>query len=249
MKNLVTAIALLLLPFCPSLLSAEELPAPLIAVAANFTGAMEKIAAAYEKESGVKLRTVFSSTGKLYAQIKNGAPYDLFLAADAHRPELLAAAGLCGEPFVYATGEAVLWTKNLDLAGEKNWPAVVGKAGLGKIAIASPETAPYGAAAMKALEKAGLRPPVESRLVYGHNVAQPFQFAYQGSVELAFTAHSLALSDPGREGISWPMPEAPPVVQKGCAVKGKGHDEAVKKFLAFFQQAETGKILREFGYK
>ncbi len=249
MKNLIPTLALALTLGLSSPLAAEELPAPIIAVAANFTGAMEKIAAAYQNQTGRKLQMVYSSTGKLYAQIKNGAPYDLFLAADVKRPEILAEQGICAAPFIYATGEAVLWTRNTALAGEKNWQEVVGKIGAEKIAISTPETAPYGAAAMSALEKTGLRPLIESRLVYGQNVTQPFQFAYQGSVELGFTALSLALSEHGREGIFWRIPEAPPVVQKGCVIKGRAHIEAVTAFLDFFRQPSTRTILAEFGYK
>lgn len=249
MKNLIPALALLLLPFFPSRLPAAEAPAPMIAVAANFAGAMEKIVAAYQAQTGIKLRTVYSATGTLYAQIKNGAPYDLFLAADALRPELLAEAGLCTAPFIYATGAAVLWSKNAALAGEKHWQDVVVRADVQKIAISSPETAPYGAAVMAALKKTGLLPQVEKRLVYGQNVAQAFQFAYHGSTTLGFTALSLALSDKGRAGIFWSLPEAPPVVQKGCLITTGTEQEATQTFLEFFRRESTRRILDEFGYK
>jgi molybdate transport system substrate-binding protein len=249
MKNLIPALALVLLAFSPSRLPAAEAEAPMIAVAANFAGAMAKIAAAYQAQTGVKVRTVYSSTGTLYAQIKNGAPYDLLLAADARRPELLAAAGLCAEPFIYATGAAVLWTKNAAFAGEKRWQDVVVRAEVQKIAISAPETAPYGAAAMTALKKTGLLPQVDRRLVYGQNVGQAFQFAYHGSTSLGFTALALARSDKGRAGIFWAVPEAPAVVQKGCLVTTGAAPAATQAFLAFFHREGARHILNELGYK
>lgn len=249
MKSMILGIAVLTAALIATPLRAAEPAAPTIAVAANFMGAMEKIVAAYERENGAKLQAVYSSTGKLYAQIRNGAPYDLFLAADARRPELLAAEGLCSESFTYATGEAVLWSRNLALASEKTWQNAVLKAGVKKIAISSPATAPYGAVAMAALEKEGLLPLVKSRLVYAHNVAQPFQFAHQGSVELGFTALSLALSDKGREGIFWRLPEAALVVQKGCIISKTTHGDEMAALLNFFKQQSVQSILNEFGYQ
>jgi len=248
MKKTIFGIAILI-AVAPGQIRAAEQAAPLVAVAANFTGAMAKIAATYKNESGKELQMVYSSTGKLYAQIRNGAPFDLFLAADQRRPDLLAEEGLCATPFIYATGQAVLWTKDTGTAGAKNWQEAIAYNQAGKIAISTPETAPYGAAAMAALEKAELRGRVDSRLVYGHNVAQAFQFAYQGSAELSFTALSLALSSQGAEGRYWPIPEAPAVVQKGCAVKKSSHAEAIAEFLDFLQRDEAKTVLAELGYK
>jgi len=249
MKSMIFGIAFLITAMAIPPLRAAEPPSPIIAVAANFTGAMEKIGAAYEKETGTRLQMVYSSTGKLYAQIKNGAPYDLFLAADARRPELLAEEGICEEPFIYATGAAVLWTGNAALAGIKGWQEVIARGEVGKIAISSPETAPYGAAALAALDKAGLLPLVEDKLVYGQNVAQAFQFANSGSAGLGFTALSLARSDQGRIGIFWPIPEAEAVVQKGCLIKNRNSEESVKALLAFLHRENARAILTEYGYK
>lgn len=248
MKNIVLSIAVLFLGLSTSPLLAKE-QAPMVAVAANFMGAMEKIVAAYETETGMKLQTVYSSTGKLYAQIKQGAPYDLFFAADAERPELLAQEGLCEEPFVYAIGEAVLWTKNKSLADAKHWQDVIVRDDIKIIAVSSPQTAPYGAAAFEALNRKEILPLIENKLVYGHNVAQPFQFAFHGSVDIGFTALSLALSDKGKQGVYWPIPEAEKVVQKACVVKSTKNNHSVGAFLAFFHLPDTRNILNEFGYK
>lgn len=226
-----------------------EASTPLIAVAANFSGAMERIGAAYEKETGERVRTVYAATGKLYAQIKNGAPYDIFLAADGQRPELLAAEGFCREAFVYATGQAVLWTGNPALAGAKRWQDAVNRPGVARIAIPAPEAAPYGAAALAAIRQEGLFEPLENKLVYGQNVAQPLQFAYQGAADLGFTALSLALSDKGKEGHYWLMPQAPVVVQKACVVKASANLASTTRFLGFFRSPVTAGILAEFGYR
>lgn len=249
MKNIVLSIAVLFLGLSASPLFAEERPAPMVAVASNFMGAMEKITAAYEAETGVKLQTVYSSTGKLYAQVKQGAPYDLFFAADAKRPEILAEKGLCEEPFVYAAGEAVLWTKNKALADSKYWQDVVVRDDINKIAVSSPQTAPYGATAFTAVSKEKLWPAVNNKLVYGHNVAQAFQYAFHGSADIGFTALSLALSEKGKQGVYWRMPEAEPVVQKACVIKKTKNKHGVAAFLDFFHQPGTKTIQNKFGYK
>lgn len=249
MKNIVLSIAVLFLGLSAYPLFAEERQAPMVAVASNFMGAMEKITAAYEAKTGVKLQTVYSSTGKLYAQVKQGAPYDLFFAADAKRPEILAEEGLCEEPFVYAAGEAVLWTKNKALADSKYWQDVVVRDDINKIAVSNPQTAPYGAAAFEALNRNGILSLIENKLVYGHNVAQPFQYAFHGSVDIGFTALSLALSEKGKQGVYWRMQEAEPVVQKGCVIKKTKNKHGVEAFLAFFRQPGTKTIQNEFGYK
>ena len=248
MKNIVLSIAIILSGLLTPPAHAKE-QAPMVAVASNFMGAMEKIAAVYEAENGVKLQAVYSSTGKLYAQIKKGAPYDIFFAADAERPELLARESLCADPFVYATGEAVLWTKNNKFDNAEQWQDVVGREEIKNIAVASPQTAPYGAAAYAALTKRELWPAVKSKLVYGHNVAQTFQFAFHGSADIGFTALSLAISDKGKQGKYWRIPEAESVMQKACVVKRSEKHDGVLAFLAFFELESTQSILNEFGYK
>ncbi len=249
MKNIALCTALLLSGLFASPLPAEESPALTIAVASNFMEAMDAIVAAYEVQTGKKVQTVYSSTGKLYVQITNGAPYDLFLAADAERPELLAKEVLCEEPFVYAVGEAVLWSKNTSLAVEQHWQDVVVRDDIRKIAVSSPQTAPYGAAALAAVKGKVFAAAIEKKLVYGQNVAQAFQFAFHGSADLAFTALSFALSNEGRRGVYWQIPEAEKVVQKGCVPKGTKNKDGVAAFLDFFHGQRARSILTEFGYK
>ncbi|MBU0482550.1 MAG: molybdate ABC transporter substrate-binding protein [Proteobacteria bacterium] len=249
MKIPAIPIAVVWVILCAFPLAAAERQVVMIATAANFMGAMEKISEVYHAETGSRVETVYSSTGKLYAQIKKGAPYDLFLAADARRPELLAEEGVCAESFVYATGEVVLWTGNRSFADAENWQQVILNEGVRRISVSTPETAPYGAAAFAALEEKGFLPRLRDRLVYGQNVAQAFQFAVHGSTDLGLIALSLALSEKGRPGFFWRVPEAPKIVQKGCVVTGGDNEEAARDFLEFMR-GETGRtVLHEFGYR
>ena len=200
-----------------------------VAVATNFIPAMDEIAGRYEAETGTRIKCSSSATGILYAQIVNRAPYDLFLAADEKRPELLYQQGLCEEPFIYASGRVVLWSWRADLDETENWRRVTVRDDISRIAMANPETAPYGAATLGAMEKTGLDQKLQRRLVYGQNIGQTFQYGQQRVADLAFVALSLALSEHGRKGKTWDLPEAPPVVQQGCILKAAAaQDHAVQ---------------------
>ena len=220
-----------------------------MAVATNFISTMEELAGHYEKETGITLKRSSSATGVLYAQILNGAPYDLFLAADEVRPKLLHRQGLCEEPFVYAGGRVVLWSSRKDLDESADWQQVIIGNNISRIAMANPETAPYGAAAMKALVRAGITEQVKKRLVYGQNVGQAFQYGHQGAVDMAFVALSFALSEQGRNGRTWLVPEAPPVIQKGCLVKNSANKDSAKKLISYLRTEKAQNILYESGYQ
>ena len=127
-----------------------------VAVAANFISAFKEMAADFEAKTKIKVEGTFSSTGNLYSQITNGAPYDLFLSADEERPAKLSKDGAADAPFIYAKGQAVLWSANKDFCKAKTWQDALKNEQVKKIAIANTQTAPYGAAAKKALEKVGM---------------------------------------------------------------------------------------------
>ncbi len=127
-----------------------------VGVAANFISAFKEIAADFEAKTGVKVEATFSSTGNLYSQIKNGAPYDMFLSADEKRPDLLQKEGWTEGTFIYARGQAILWSANKDFCKAATWQDALKNNQIKKIAIANPVTAPYGAAAKVALQKAGI---------------------------------------------------------------------------------------------
>lgn len=248
MKNnpiiMVLAAALFLPLISTTSGKAEELT---VAVAANFTGPMKQIAVLFTKKTGVEVLPSYASTGKLYALINNGAPFDVFLAADQKRPELLHQHGLASKPMIYAKGQAVLWTSRSDACAGHTWQEALESSQFKRIAIATPKLAPYGAAAMAALQpplKAGLL----DRLVYGQNVTQSFQYA-EKATDAGFTALSIALSDRGRKGCYWLIKEAPLVKQSACIIKSTGHRKAAKAFFAFLLSNRSRPVLTKFGYK
>jgi molybdate transport system substrate-binding protein len=159
-----------------------------VAVASNFSNVASELAARFAGETGVSVRLVPGSTGKLYAQVLSGAPFDIFLAADDKRPALLEEAGLIveGSRFAYATGALVLWSRSHD-----DCDRALRDAAAGHVAIANPAVAPYGFAARQYLETKGLWAAVAPRLVYGENVMQAAQFVATGNAGLGFIARSL----------------------------------------------------------
>jgi molybdate transport system substrate-binding protein len=220
-----------------------------VAVAANFITAFQDISRSFVAKTGVSGEATDSSTGQLYAQIMSGAPYDLFLSADEEKPDLLHRAGRAEVPFVYATGHVVLWTIRNDLCSVANWREVLAKPGLKKIAVANPKTAPYGAASMTALKNTNILENVQERLVFAQNIAQAFQYAATGSVDVGFIALSSALSEEGRKGCFYSVDEAPPIVQSACLLKRTTRQKAAGEFIRFLSSDEANAIKREYGYR
>ena len=203
----------------------------------------------FQEETDLEVVTTYASTGKLFSQIIEGAPYDLFLAADERRPHLLYEKGLADEPFVYAEGRVVLWTAKKELCGASNWQEVLSRNGVRKIAVANTETAPYGTAAMQALKSAGLWDAHRTRLVFPQTVAQAFQYAVTEAADLGFCACSSALSEEGRKGCYYLIPEAPSIIQAACVLTGTAHRESAERFAAFLLSAEATKVKECYGYK
>jgi molybdate transport system substrate-binding protein len=223
-----------------------------VAVAANVTAPMRKIAAAFERDTGHKAVLAFGSTGRFHAQVKSGAPFEVLLAADQETPARLEQEGaaVAGTRFTYATGRLVLWSATpgvVDAGGQ-----VLRQPGNGKIAIADPRLAPYGAAAMQVLHALGVAEAVRSRLVQGENVAQAWQFASTGNAPLGFVALSQVMVD-GRiaHGSAWIVPAAlhAPLRQDAVLlVAGKGHPAALA-LLAYLRSDTARAILRAYGYE
>src|SRR5512142_2979581 len=178
-----------------------------VAVAANFSAPIERIAALFQQESGHTLKVSLGSSGKFYSQIKAGAPFDVFLSADEKNPQLLEDEGLAvkGSRFVYALGKLVLWSAQPGYVDARG--AVLGKGGYSKIAYADPKLAPYGLAAQETLQKMKLWDKVQGKLVTGESIGQAYQFAASGNAELAFIALSQVTKD-GKvsEGSYWLVP-------------------------------------------
>jgi molybdate transport system substrate-binding protein len=221
------------------------------AVAANFTAPMQQIAALFEKDSGHKVKLSFGSSGKFTAQIKQGAPFDVFLAADEKNPMLLEKEGLAveGSRFVYALGKLVLWSAKPGFVDDKG--AVLGKGDFNKLAYADPKLAPYGMAAKETLDALGLWSKVESKMVTGESIAQTYQFAATGNAEMAFVALSQITKD-GKvtEGSWWVIPADKYNPIKQCAVQLTAAKDpvAAKAFLAYLKSDKAEAIIRSFGY-
>lgn len=236
----------LLLVFHFGNLSAAELH---IAVAANFATSMRDIAKEYEKKSAHKVKLSSGSSGKLYAQIKHGAPFDLFFAADTLRPQLLEQQGIAvaGSRFTYAIGQLILWSPQVgfvDARGE-----VLKGDGFHHLAIANPKLAPYGDAASAVLQHLGIWNTLRGRMVRGENIAQTFQFVQSGNAELGFVALSqLTKADGLIAGSYWLIPEKlyTPIEQQAVILSNK---PAATEFMAFIQSREMRSLIQSHGYK
>ena len=225
--------------------AAESLKA---AVAANFMVPFQEIAAAFEEQTKIKVEATYSSTGNLYGQIINGAPYDVFLSADEEAPRSLFEKGLGEKPLLYATGRVVLWGSGKEICGAKNWKEALKRNGVKKIAIANPVTAPYGAAAEAALKKSGLWTGIEGRLVTAQNVGQSFQYAVTGGTDGSFCALSAALSEPGARGCYYLIDEAPAIRQAASVLARTARKSDASRFLTFLNSPKALEIKKRYGY-
>jgi molybdate transport system substrate-binding protein len=222
-----------------------------IAVAANFTVPINKLAADFEKETGYKLMLTIGSTGRFYAQIKNGGPFDILMAADDETPKKLEQEGfgVAGSRFTYATGKLVLWSPKpgfVDAKGE-----VLKKGGFSHLAVANPKLAPYGLAAIDTLKSLGLHDALQPKLVFGENIAQTYQFAASGSAELGFVALSQVMENGKlKSGSAWMVPATmhSPIRQDAILlVNGKGK-EAANAWMRYLKSDKAKEVVRRFGY-
>jgi molybdate transport system substrate-binding protein len=230
-----------------ALVNAEEVKA---AVAANFTAAIKKLAPLYEKKTGNTLVASFGATGQLYAQIINGAPFDIFLAADDTTPKKLIADGkaIDSSYFVYARGQLALWSSASNFVDDKG--AVLKSDKIGKIAIANPKAAPYGQAAIETLASLKLLEPLQPKFVIGENIAQTQQFVSSGNAPLGFIALAQVKALPANaSGSYWVVPEElhRPIDQAAVLLKSQ-HAAAAQSFLAFLKSPEAIAIIHELGY-
>jgi len=222
-----------------------------VAVAANFTAPMQKIALAFEQDSGHKIVAAYGSTGKFYAQIKNGAPFDVMLTADDETPIKLVAesAAVAGTQFTYAIGKLVLWSAKpalVDGAGE-----VLKKGAFDHIALANPQLAPYGAAAVQTMKALGVWETLQPKVVTAESIAQSYQFISSGNALLGFVALSQVLKDGKIEGSVWLVPTKlyRPIRQDAVILeKGKGKPAALA-LMKFLKGAKAQAIIKSFGYE
>lgn len=218
-----------------------------VAVAANFTAAAKEIAAKYQATTGDTAVLSFGSTGQLFTQIAQGAPFQVFLAADQARPEKAVTDGLAvaGSRFTYATGKIVLYSKAADLV---TGPETLKTAAFDKIAIANPKTAPYGAAAVQTMEKLGIYAALEPKIVQGGNIAQTYQFVATGTAELGFVALSQLADVDG--GSRWPVPQDlyDTIAQDAVLLTTGEDNSAASGFLAFLKGPEARAVIERYGY-
>lgn len=248
-RRLYTTVSTVLIIIFFSLSSAWAGEKLIVAVAANFILPSQELVRMFEDKTGVEVDATYTSTGKLYSQIIKGAPYDLFLAADEKRPDLLYEQGLADKPFVYAKGCVVLWTAKKEFCGGTDWQEVVKRKDVRKIAIANTETAPYGTAAMSALKNAGLWDPHMAQFVFPQTVAQAFQYACTEAADIGFCAYSSALSEDGKKGCVYMIPEAPAIIQAACVLTGTGNRKAAEQFAEFLTSDEARAVKERYGYK
>lgn len=222
-----------------------------VAVAANFTAPMTAIAAEFARDTGHTARLAFGSSGKFYAQIRNGAPFQVFLSADDAKPAKLEQEGMtvAGSRFTYAVGTLVLWSAK---AGFVDDQVVVLKRGdYNRLAIANPKLAPYGAAAMEVLAALGVQEAAAPKLVQGENIAQTYQFALSGNADLGFVALSQVMQD-GRisSGSAWVVPSSmhQPIRQDAVLLSSGKDNAAAAALMKYLQGDKVRAIIRSYGY-
>ena len=245
-RNLISAVSLVLacIPAHAGVVRA--------AVASNFSAPMGQIVALFQKESGHTVNVSPGSSGKLYTQIKGGAPFDVFLAADDETPKKLAQEGLAaaGSRFVYATGRLVLWSAQPGFVDNKG--AVLNNGNFNRLAIADPKLAPYGMAAKETLERLVMWNAMQRKLVKGENITQTYQFVATENAELGFVALSQIMQD-GKvaQGSWWLVPSEmhKPLRQSAVLLVGAKDEAAARAFLAFLKGPKAATVMRGYGYE
>ncbi len=243
-QRLLALAVVLAAAVAPRLTAADTVHA---AVAANFTGAANEIGSAFAAATGHEVMYSFGATGQLYAQITQGAPFDVFLAADRERPGQAEREGYAvpGSRFTYATGAIVLYSADPALVSGAD---TLRRADFTRLAIANPATAPYGHAAIEALKALGVYEALAGRIVQGNNIAQVYQFVATGNAELGFVAQAqVAIRDGGSR---WPVPSGlyPAIAQDAVLLNSARGNEAARAFLDFLRGDAAREIKSRYGY-
>ena len=229
-------------------LHAEEVT---VAVAANFSAPAQKIAAAFAAATGHKAIVVVGSTGKLYAQIKNGAPFQVLLSADDETPTRMGKerGGVAASQFTYATGRLVLWSRQAGVVDDKG--EVLRSGQFAHLALADPKLAPYGAAAVDVMSKLGLTASLQPKLVQGESIGQAYQFVFTGNATLGFVALSQVMVQ-GKitEGSAWVVPASmhSPLRQDAIVLNAGKNSAAASAFMAYLRSDAAKAVIRSFGY-
>jgi len=223
-----------------------------VAVAANFTGPMQVISALFERDTGHKASLAFGATGKFYAQISNGAPFEVLLSADDETPAKLVKEGnaVAGTPFTYAIGKLVLWSADPKLVDAKG--AVLKKGGFKHLALANPKAAPYGAAGLQVMTKLGVADSIKPLIVQGENISQTHQFVSTGAAELGFVAYSQVIKNGAiGSGSGWLVPgNLYDPIRQDAVILAKGKDKPAAIALMNYLKGDKAKaVIKSFGYE
>jgi molybdate transport system substrate-binding protein len=246
MKALIAALAALLLAGFAGPALADDTQ---VAVAANFTEPAKEIAAAFTAATGHRAILSFGSSGQFYAQMAHGAPYEVFLSADAERPKKAEQDGLAvpGTRFTYAVGRLVLFSRTPGLVDPAG--AVLKAGRFAHVAIADPAAAPYGVAAIQTMQKLGVYDAIKPKIVQGSSITQAYQFVATGAAELGFVALSQVVGEPG--GSRWVVPSADhaAIDQQAVLLFTGQKNPAAKAFLAFLKGPQAVGIIKRYGYE
>ena len=220
-----------------------------VAVASNFTDTAKEIAAAFKAATGDEAVLSFGASGQFYTQITKGAPFEVFLSADADRPKKADADGLSvpGSRFTYAVGRLVLFSKTPGLVDDRG--AVLSSGKFAKLSIADPASAPYGEAAIETLKTLKLYDTLQPKIVQGSNITQAYQFVETGAAELGFVALSQVINEAG--GSRWLVPAADhaPIEQQAVLLKTGARNPAAKAFIDFLKSPTGVAIIKKYGYE
>ncbi|MBX9658389.1 MAG: molybdate ABC transporter substrate-binding protein [Nitrospiraceae bacterium] len=232
------------------LVGAEDMT---IAAASDLNFAFKELVVEYEKTTGNHVKLSLGSSGNFYAQIQNGAPFDLYFSADIGYPRKLEEAGLTvsGSLYRYAVGRIVLWAGTASRLDVSKGFDVLREPGIRKIAIANPKHAPYGRAAVAAMESFKVYEAVKDKLILGENISQAAQFIESGACEIGVIALSLAVAPAmSGKGVYWEIPvEAYPPLEQGAVIlKQSKNQEAARRFLEFMQGSQGQEIMRRYGF-
>jgi molybdate transport system substrate-binding protein len=230
--------------------SAQELA---IAAASDLQAVFPAVVAQFEKSSGHHVQVTYGSSGNFVAQIQNGAPFDLFFSADLEYAKRLESTGLAepGSLYEYAVGKIVLWTRRDSGIDVTRGVAVLRDDRVRKIAIANPQHAPYGRAAVAALKHEGVHDAIQSKIVLGENISQTAQFVQSGNADVGIIALSLALAPKAKEMGTFaeiPVGSYPPIAQAAVIVNASKNKALARDFLAFMKRPETIALMQSFGF-
>ena len=245
----IAAVILVLILAIPSL--AQEIT---VAAAADLRSALDEIAAHFQDETSTRVKIVYGSSGNLYQQIQNGAPFDLFFSANSDYPKKLEASGLAvsGTYYEYARGRIVLFVSSTSLLHIEEGLKVLLDSSVKRIAIADPGHAPYGQAAVAALKTQGLYDRVSRKIVVGENVSQAASFVTSGAADAGIIALSLAMLPSARAQTRFaeiPANQYPPIQQACIVLKSSKEQNSARRFIAYVRGPEASKVLQRYGFE